>query len=254
MKFIELNQKEPILQKRQNAKGAIVWYVKPIQLNRFASLILALTLLSGFLGFSVKKQGKVADKPQLYLIDKASIYVKNASAFENKVRLVAQKLAIPPEWLMAVMFSESRFDFRALNMKGSGAVGLIQFMPATLAEFKPRLSSEAVMNMGEVKQLDLVYMYLEQYRQKYGAYKSLTDLYLAILYPKAREYDYCGALYASPTKAYKQNAGLDEDKDGAVRVADIDNRMKRLFAGAYFACLPQFVEETIAENKDEAFQ
>ncbi|MFN0202045.1 MAG: hypothetical protein ACKVTZ_20910, partial [Bacteroidia bacterium] len=70
-----------------------------------------------------------------------------------------------------------------------------------------------------------------------GDYTSLTELYLGILYPKALEIkgDYCFTMYATPSQAYKQNSGLDEDKDGRVTVSDIDHRMQRVFPTAYVA-------------------
>ena len=70
-------------------------------------------------------------------------------------------------------------------------------------------------------------------RSKYRNFESLTDLYLAILYPPALEGDFCYALYASPSTAYKQNSGLDENQDGIVSVKDIDSRMKRIYPTAY---------------------
>ena len=64
---------------------------------------------------------------KLFLLDNAETYVRNVPAFESKVRKVSYKLGIPPEWLMAVMHSESRFNTAVRNFKGSGATGLIQW-------------------------------------------------------------------------------------------------------------------------------
>ncbi|HMS50722.1 MAG TPA: hypothetical protein PKD56_00220, partial [Chitinophagales bacterium] len=67
-----------------------------------------------------------------------------------------------------------------------------------------------------------------------GNFKSLTQLYLGILYPKALEEDNsCLTLFAKPAEAYRMNSGLDEDKDGVITVKDIDRRMKRIFPTAY---------------------
>ena len=41
-------------------------------------------------------------------MEKASIYVDDPVLFDTKVRHVSEQLEIPPEWLMAVMYSESR--------------------------------------------------------------------------------------------------------------------------------------------------
>jgi len=142
-------------------------------------------------------------------------------------------LGVRAEWLMAVMYSESKFDAQVLNHRGSGATGLIQFMPATASEMN--VSLQRLGRMTHLQQLEYVYMYLQTARERYGNYDSLTDLYLAILYPKARKQEYCYTLYAKPTRAYTQNRGLDENKDGRVTISDIDRRMKRLYPTAYMA-------------------
>lgn len=167
----------------------------------------------------------------LFLMDKASQYVHDPVSFEFKVREVGRKLGVPPEWLMSVMYSESKFDAAVKNFKGSGATGLIQFMPATAGELGISLS--ALANMSHVDQMDYVYKYLDNVRRRYGAFNSLTDLYLGILYPRAIGQDFCYTLYAKPSKSYRQNSGLDENKDGVVSVSDIDKRMLRLFPEAY---------------------
>ncbi|MEM6804237.1 MAG: transglycosylase SLT domain-containing protein [Bacteroidota bacterium] len=168
---------------------------------------------------------------ELYLTDKASTYIPNTHNFTDKVKEIAQMLDVPPEWLMTVMYAESKFDAGVANFKGSGAVGLIQFMPTTAQDMN--ISVERLQRMTPVQQLEYVFLYLQRARERYGEYDSLTDLYLAILYPKARKQDYCYTLYAKPTRAYNQNSGLDEDKDGRVNISDIDRHMKRLYPEAY---------------------
>lgn len=167
----------------------------------------------------------------LYLMDQASLTVPNAMAFEQRVREVAQQLQVPAEWLMAVMYQESRFKAGIANYQGSGAIGLIQFMPSTAAELNT--STEALRYMDPVQQMDYVQAYLQQVINRYGAFQSLTDLYLGILYPKARNQDFCFTLYATPSISYKQNKGLDEDKDGRVTVSDVDRHLKRRYPDAY---------------------
>ena len=55
--------------------------------------------------------------------------------FVESVRAICSYLAIDPSWLMACMAFETAETFRAdiRNAAGSGAVGLIQFMPTTAA-------------------------------------------------------------------------------------------------------------------------
>lgn len=177
-----------------------------------------------------------AEEEPLYLLDKASLFVSRPEDFELKVRDISGMLGIAPEWLMAVMYSESRFDASAVNLKGSGATGLIQFMASTAEEFG--ISIHRLEKMDHLQQLEYVYLYLDKVRQRYGEYRDLTDLYLGILYPKARGQDYCYTLYAKPSKQYQQNAGLDENRDGRVTVSDIEHRMKRLYPTAFVATVP----------------
>lgn len=192
-------------------------------------LIVVTNVCSYFYGLYGWRWGK--NPNELYLLDRAGIYVSDLPAFEYKVREVAKRLDIPPEWLMSVMYSESRFNAGAANFKGSGAIGLIQFMPITAKDMGT--SVHYLKQLGHIDQMEYVYRYLQAVRQKYGEYKTLTDLYLAVLYPRAREGEMCYSLYENPTKAYKQNIGLDEDKDGRVTVNDIDKRMRRVFGPAY---------------------
>lgn len=180
-------------------------------------------------------------KERLYLMEKASIYVEDIPEFENKVRKISQDLDIPPEWLMSVMYSESRFDAGVVNAKGSGAVGLIQFMPETANELGT--TTWHLKDISHTEQLEYVYRYLDKNKQKYGRYESLTELYLAILFPKALGGDDCFLLYAKPSQAYKQNIGLDENHDGAVTASDIDRRMQRLFPKAYMIKNTQIAEK-----------
>jgi len=168
---------------------------------------------------------------ELFLIEKALPYLQDPSAFVANLREIALQLEVPTSWLMSVIYSESRFDANVYNHKGSGAVGLIQFMPATAKELG--ISSAELAVMSPSAQLRYVRDYFLKVKERYGAYEDLTDLYLAVLYPKARKQDYCFTLYANPSRAYKQNRGLDENKDGVVSISDIDKRMKRLFPEAY---------------------
>jgi len=175
----------------------------------------------------------------LYLIEEASRFVSDPLTFEGKVRSVAKALDIAPEWLMAVMYSESKFNPAVVNHRGSGATGLIQFMVPTVRELNDRMGTELYMSdiqrMSAETQMNLVYEYLQTVRERYGDFDNLTELYLAILYPRALDQDPCYSLYAKPSRAYTQNAGLDENGDGVVTVSDIDARMKRLYPEAYIA-------------------
>ena len=172
-----------------------------------------------------------AERSSLYLSDQASSYIHDVNGFQQKIKEVGKLLDIPPEWLMSIISAESSFNPQAVNHAGSGATGLIQFMPATAADMNTTVSQ--IKQMDAMRQLDYVYHYLNKVRQGYGEYTSLTDTYLAVLYPKARQNDLCYTLFSKPSKKYIQNKGLDSNKDGRVTISDIDKRMQRLFPVAY---------------------
>lgn len=164
----------------------------------------------------------------LYLIEEAKEHTDDHGDFERKVRIMARSLNVPPEWVMAVIHSESRFDPGVKNMKGSGAKGLIQWMPHVHKEM-----GVSKLPVSANEQLDLVEQYLCERQAEVGPYKSLTDVRLAILYPVAVGKSQNYALYSKPSLAYKQNSGLDINKDGKVTVKDIARKMKREYREAF---------------------
>ena len=166
---------------------------------------------------------------QLYLMHRAATYTTAPQTFEIKVRDIAEKLSIPPEWLMVIMHSESGFDPRVSNKKGSGAKGLLQWMPKTYKDFGVRRLAP-----WSIPQLDLVYEYLAHRKKYFGDFKTLTDLKLAVLYPKAVGKPHNFVLYSHPKKAYYQNIGLDMDGDCQVTVADVETWMMRDYDDFYF--------------------
>lgn len=103
----------------------------------------------------------------------------NKASFLAKVRIIAAKLLIDPDWLMAVMYLESGLNHRAYNSNG-GATGLIQFMPSTAAHLGT--STQALANMTNVQQLDYVYSYFRSYT---GRIQSFPDLYMVTFFPIA---------------------------------------------------------------------
>lgn len=81
-------------------------------------------------------------------------------AFRNEIVYVANKLGIPAVWLVDLMAYETGGTFRTdiPNQGGSGAYGLIQFMPDTGA------SVGAYPGQTRVQQMAAVYRYLEPYK------------------------------------------------------------------------------------------
>lgn len=134
--------------------------------------------------------------------------------------------------LMTCMAWESGRSFRpdVANMAGSGAVGLIQFMPDVAEALGT--STAALARMTAEQQLDWVAKYFAPHRGRLGG---LSDLYMAILWPAAiGKPDDCvlfdKADQAHPAR-YRQNAGLDVNHDGKVT--------KREAAAKVAALLPE---------------
>lgn len=145
--------------------------------------------------------------------DKLHFGAKVSKTFRNKVREVSKRLDINPNYLMAVIAFESGETFSASikNAAGSGAVGLIQFMPSTAKGLKTTTS--ALAKMTPEKQLDYVEKYFQPYK---GKIKSIEDLYMAVLWPAAIGKKDSYVLFKVGTKAYQQNKGLDTDSDGNI--------------------------------------
>lgn len=117
--------------------------------------------------------------------------------------------------LMACMAWETGEKFTAdvKNMAGSGATGLIQFMPTTAKDLGTTTSALARMTAED--QLNFVYKYFVKVIKARGPVVSLEDVYMAILLPSAVGKPNSHPLFTSGV-AYRQNAGLDSNKDGTV--------------------------------------
>lgn len=150
---------------------------------------------------------------------------KVSQTFRDRVRWIAEDLDIGESVedgankLMTCMAWESGRSFRAdvRNMAGSGAVGLIQFMPSTAAGLGT--SSEKLAAMKPEDQLNFVWKYFAPFK---GRLKSLADLYMAILWPAAvgKPEDHVLWSKAGRPTTFRQNAGLDTNKDGVITKAE----------------------------------
>ncbi|WP_250255117.1 M23 family metallopeptidase [Chryseobacterium sp. Marseille-Q3244] len=100
----------------------------------------------------------------------------------KKVIEVAKNLNIDPNWLMTVMALETIETFRPSIDNGVGYVGLIQF--GKDAAVTINTTQDKLIKMSFVEQMFYVEKHLSQNRFK-NKFKTLTDLYLAVLYPTA---------------------------------------------------------------------
>jgi hypothetical protein len=115
-------------------------------------------------------------------------------------------------YLMACMAFETGETFRSdiTNAAGSGATGLIQFMPSTAAGLGCTTTDLACMSAEE--QLGMVERYFKPYAKRI---QNLPDMYMSILMPK-----YVGrpdsTVIFSGGVAFRQNSGLDANRDGLI--------------------------------------
>lgn len=145
--------------------------------------------------------------------------------FRERVWWIANTLRLDPDDLMACMAWESGESFRAdiKNAAGSGATGLIQFMPSTAVGLGT--STAKLAQMSPEDQLNYVYKYFRPYA---GRLNNLGDIYMAILWPKGVGQPDSYVLWDKgkmPT-TFRQNAGLDINKDNRVTRAECLAKIK----------------------------
>lgn len=175
-----------------------------------------------------------------YVAGSAPSPVAQDTEFQAGVTDMAKRMGVSEDYLYAVMSFETggTFDPAQKNMAGSGATGLIQFMPST-AEGLGTSTSELA-GMTRVQQLEYVEKYLTNAGVKSGA--SLSDMYMAVLFPaavgKPENFVLFGQGATIPgfgpgSRAYQQNRGLDVNNDGAVTKAEASAKVRgHLPAGA----------------------
>lgn len=153
---------------------------------------------------------------------------KVSKPFRNRVIAMGASLGVAPSDLMACMAFETgrTFSPSIFSAAGSGAVGLIQFMPATAQALGT--TTQQLASMSAVRQLDYVEKY---FLPRKGRLKTLADLYMAILWPAAigKPGNYVLFDRSDPLnpKRYVQNAGLDYNKDGLVTKDEAALRVKQ---------------------------
>lgn len=155
---------------------------------------------------------------------------KVSPLFRQRVCEIAQELGVDPSWLMACIAFESGGTFSASvrNASGSGAVGLIQFMPQTARLLGT--STDALAAMTAEGQLDYVEKYFLPDR---GKLHDLGDTYMAILWPAAIGKADSEVLFDSADplhpKNYVENKGLDFNHDGKITKLEAYTRPLQLF-------------------------
>jgi hypothetical protein len=147
------------------------------------------------------------------------------AAFVEKVKYISQRLGIDPDWLMGVMWQESRLRPGAKNSI-SGATGLIQFMPNTALSLGTTIQALAAMDA--VTQLDYVYQYYAPYA---GKIHSFADTYFVTFFPVAIGKPDDWVLQSEKLSAEKiatQNNIYDVNRDGKLTVAEVKSKLPKI--------------------------
>jgi hypothetical protein len=179
---------------------------------------------------------------------------ESKQTFADKVKDIAAKLGINPNWLMVVMYNESRLNAQAVNkQKGDNpdaysrsvyrATGLIQFMPKTARILGT--GTQSLYTMTNLRQLDYVYQYFKPYA---GRIKSYFDLYMITFFPAAvgKKDDY---IIQSPNISASviaaQNPSFDINKDSKITVGEAKKTMLK--------AIPQaFIDEVLTEAEKKS--
>lgn len=160
---------------------------------------------------------------------------KVSATFRDRIVWISDQLQMPsslgPSALMScIAFETGRtFSPSVRNGAGSGATGLIQFMPSTAIAFffssediKRMSASTKKLNgqwacdklakMSAEDQLNYVYRYFRPFT---GRLKNLGDVYMSILWPLGVGQPDSFVLWdeGSRPTTYRQNSGLDVNKD-----------------------------------------
>lgn len=149
--------------------------------------------------------------------------------FKAKVIQIAEKLGTDPNFLMAIMSFETggTFDPAVKNKAGSGATGLIQFLSSTAKGLGT--TTQKLAAMSALEQLVFVEKYFLPFK---GRLMTVEDAYMAVLFPKAVGEPNNFVLFKTPSKSYKQNIGLDLNKDGKVTKSEAAAKVIAILAKA----------------------
>jgi hypothetical protein len=161
-----------------------------------------------------------AAQPALQAPTKLTLPPGLSPAFLQKTQEVAGRLGMKPDDLLRIMHFETggTLSPSQVNQAGSGATGLIQFMPETAKSLGT--TTQDLAKMTPEAQLDYVEKYLTPYKGKLG---SFDQAYLAVLNPAAMGQSPETVMWKQGTPEYQQNSGLDTGKKGFITVGDAVN-------------------------------
>lgn len=156
---------------------------------------------------------------------KVTIFTDKMSIdFKNKVEVICKEIEVPSDWLVGVMWHESRLNSKTINR--IGATGLIQFLPSTAKWLNT--TTEKLASMPDTMQLNYVAKY---YRHMKGLCKERTDLYLYTFFPSAVLANWTNSRVIkssniSASTIASLNPGLDLNKDNMITVEEFRKCME----------------------------
>jgi len=162
---------------------------------------------------------------------------KQAILFCNEVEEMSCELNVPAEWIMSIIYHESRFKPAAKSPK-STASGLLQMLERVAK--KHGTSTARLREMSAVDQVPYIKSYFAADIAQNGGYLSVTDMYLAVFAPARRKqlkeiYKKGGDLstltiYKAGTPEYVANAPVDPTPgDHGLTYADLSRHIMVMF-------------------------
>ena len=119
-----------------------------------------LLMLSGCSGGTSAQNGSLA----LGSRTQTTLHVPRNAPYRTEVAAAAQRYALPPALLLAIIHAESAFDPRAVSHKG--AVGLMQVMPATAGWISPGTTRAELFD--PARNIEVGARYLRYLADRYG--------------------------------------------------------------------------------------
>lgn len=148
------------------------------------------------------------------------------SNFRNQIINICAEFkwsSLHASWLMSCIAFESAETFSPSikNAAGSGATGLIQFMPSTAKGLGT--TTKDLAKMTAVDQLEFVKEYFRPYARRI---ETLSDMYMAILLPKYIGKPESEVLFTLGNTSYRQNSGLDINSDGIITKSEATSKVQ----------------------------
>ncbi len=160
-------------------------------------------------------------------------------AFQDRVISISTELGINPNWLMQVMYAESRVNPQAKNIQQGRliAAGLIQWTKAS------GYSPEFMLTKSGMEQLEYVRKYFLPYK---GKMKSYYDVYAVVFFP---------ALVGKPDDWIlktdtlssgligRQNPAIDINKNGTITVKEFKEYVDKTSRGISFTYIMDYAKD-----------